>query len=474
MRDKKVYVLGTGASVMGGLPVMDDFFHYVLLRICEVDKEDVNGEIKEFQFGDFENVLLMVVSLAKLLGYQEIDINELLYDTSDQKGEILKCLRQKIDRQKKDNEQRWGNFGKKFNEFIEILDGILKPGNHYEEFISSDKRTKDVVKKEIKKLEDIKFKQEKIKKVLNMETVFTFIDNISKKNPKGYTFAFQKERKPNTSNEKLRRQLLYVIFRTFHLCWTNKLLYEKASKIDLKIWEGRKKLYKRFLQRIRKDKPTIITFNYDLIIDHMLLAIGVLPDYGFNIIEENVGIINENLLSKELYHHSRDEVRLLKMHGSFEFFEIQNCDKYFLKFDIHDNWSSGVKNDYAISGEKCPTNNKIDMDFLIIPPMEEKKEPEQRILKTIWKRAFAELREATELIFIGYSFPYTDKNIYNLFKEYLSDNYLLHRVIVINTDKEVERKYKEMLGKNHEDKIEYHSEPFESIVKVKNCLDSIF
>lgn len=168
---------------------------------------------------------------------------------------------------------------------------------------------------------------------------------------------------------------------------------------------------------------TIITFNYDLVIE----AAATL--YNFDRSERrgefrherneylrlNTIFGKENLISEEIgnffikngarsYCHnvhifSQEEraIKLLKLHGSI-------------------NWKS-----------------TRDNETFIVPPTWNKSDPEVRKL---WEIAYQELISAKRIVVIGYSFPETDIYVKSLLALALNENRILQGIYFINPDKE--------------------------------------
>ena len=175
---------------------------------------------------------------------------------------------------------------------------------------------------------------------------------------------------------------------------------------------------------------TIITFNYDLILEgvacyynweceqNMIKQLRCNPDnfIKFNTIFGKTNIINEQLdvyftknrensffSNENLFSQSEDDnsIKLIKLHGSI-------------------NWKKAYEN----------------MAF-IVPPTWNKSEPEIRVL---WDRAYNELINAKRIIIIGYSFPETDIYVRSLLALALNENKVLQSIYFINPDAGITKK----------------------------------
>lgn len=164
-------------------------------------------------------------------------------------------------------------------------------------------------------------------------------------------------------------------------------------------------LLNRFIQSLTKD-DTIITFNYDVLIDDFLNKNGFLPDYG-------IDLQYKKLSEKETH------IPLFKLHGSLNWSICGKCQKP--SWNEYDNLlkrSKSTKNDdesdelyqlFELTNRRiCQTNEKHRRieETLIVPPSWNKHD--YPYIKDLWLKASNNLKNANKIIFIGYSFPQTD------------------------------------------------------------------
>lgn len=206
-----------------------------------------------------------------------------------------------------------------------------------------------------------------------------------------------------------------------------------------------------FTEYILDTKSSIISFNYDTLVDESLsnhrLTKGTNPwrwdpsgGYGFfcRSAESCIGLIGDEQASYSSL--------LLKMHGSINWFAKLGFNRpYPLDAIVHyENWDS-------FSPPPPENRNLIESHIeenpIIIPPVLDKsslsKEP---LMKKLWAEAFLKLRQAETIIFIGYSFPVTDIATRSLFREALLTKNNKPNIFVINTSSETEKTYTEILG----------------------------
>ena len=149
----------------------------------------------------------------------------------------------------------------------------------------------------------------------------------------------------------------------------------------------------------------IITFNWDLLVDNTIAVDhedG--PDYGVNLLEP----INERALP---IGNLGNRPRLLKPHGSMNWMTCRTCRRSFA---------------YILAGKTAARYHAGDCvpcrycgrptEPLLIPPtlMKNYKHP---VIKAVWDEAACVLRQATEIVIVGYSLPPTDFKAKWLFME---------------------------------------------------------
>lgn len=150
-------------------------------------------------------------------------------------------------------------------------------------------------------------------------------------------------------------------------------------------------------------KNTIITFNYDTIIENRAASLEIPISYGFK--------------SSKGDNH----IKLLKLHGSI-------------------NWKKSSEGDEP----DTLTEGNFNDDPLILPPTWQKN-PE-KWLQAIWQEALQSLSEATNIIVVGYSMPETDSYFKHLITAGCAKNRGIHKLVVIDTAQSVADKYKSLFA----------------------------
>ena len=153
---------------------------------------------------------------------------------------------------------------------------------------------------------------------------------------------------------------------------------------------------------------TIITFNYDLLLEHSLDSLG----WEYNYASPGAVAVQNQTRTEEAY--SDAPLRILKPHGSV-------------------NWGIESGNTTRVHGSYSDLLQSGD-DLLIMPPTWRKEFG--GILDDVWEASILALREATRVIVIGFSFSENDPYLKYLLAAGLQDNISLRQFVLV--DPEVE------------------------------------
>jgi hypothetical protein len=155
---------------------------------------------------------------------------------------------------------------------------------------------------------------------------------------------------------------------------------------------------------------TVITFNYDTVLEDALMNIDIPIDYGF---QEDWTTYDDSWPKPKT---KKNALKLLKVHGSVNWFqnepELQNLTIY---------RSYGV----GVSKDLMPHRH-----VAIVPPTWRK--DFSGPLTDVWRQSIHALRDATRIIFVGFSFPDTDAHIKYLLAAGLQENISLRNIYCIN------------------------------------------
>jgi len=195
-------------------------------------------------------------------------------------------------------------------------------------------------------------------------------------------------------------------------------------------WRSDRKLrneYYDFLKKIYQNDDDIISFNYDLVIESVLAKLGITCDYGLN--------------QKPL----KDSQLLLKMHGSVNWAQCNNCENFAF-------FSDNVAVKILSQGQKCPHCKKNSLLPIIIPPVLYKENyfRTSKLFKLLWGHANEIITQANKIVFIGFSMRDSDSYAQELFK--LSSNMSPLQIqcqIITNSKKkrlfEIQKRYRQVL-----------------------------
>lgn len=174
-----------------------------------------------------------------------------------------------------------------------------------------------------------------------------------------------------------------------------------------------------FCENFRSMKNTVITFNYDTLLEDALLEIGGSFNYG----------LPSNLAD---YHPS----------AKFTIQDIASHPLYIYKLHGSVNWSIGKKPDDIIGIYRHYKDIQMEgKGVLLIPPTWQKAFSGH--FAHIWAKAVGALNTATRIIVIGFSMPPTDTHFKYLLAAGLQNNISLRKFLFINPglSKDDEKEY---------------------------------
>ena len=217
-------------------------------------------------------------------------------------------------------------------------------------------------------------------------------------------------------------------------------------------------------QRRAARNDTVITFNYDLILDRALQALDIQPDYALD-----PGLTRTYDLPRV-----QRTCSVLKLHGSTNWGVCGSCRESILVLQ-----GKVTDTPEQFRRETCDKCRSQRFQPLLIPPSWDKSEY-QAIMTPVWAKAVAELRAATRICIIGYSMPQSDLFFKYLLTLALSQNHGLYKLIVVDLDQppvspvlkqraerqsQLEKRYQELLDALFRDRrFSFHSEGFERFI----------
>ncbi|GJL61234.1 MAG: hypothetical protein NPIRA03_40910 [Nitrospirales bacterium] len=228
--------------------------------------------------------------------------------------------------------------------------------------------------------------------------------------------------------EKAREELLFTIAEWFHD------LYGQARKFS---W------LEPFVKRLKDEDAAVLSFNWDLILDHMLFPQGISS--------EGYGLSNNNSSGP----------LLLKPHGSLNWYEGNQINK--VKDEKRITIFGKENEDDSIGAFRFPRaiKSKVGKRYtpLIIPPTY-LKDFARPLFSRLWEKSTEILSTAKKLVFLGYSLPTADLHaqfifrcgFHNQIEGRLKKGGTRHKatgsahVIIINPDQEAARRIEGVAG----------------------------
>ena len=249
----------------------------------------------------------------------------------------------------------------------------------------------------------------------NIETLFSYLDM------------------DNPLQIEVRRNLIYTIINTLNISTdldnvntTNSMKSVKTylGKEDVRYREGNDtnynlNIYEYFACAIAgiigtrkydyKKDDTIITFNYDILLDNIFSFMRIPIDYCYGEENQNTGL------------------KYLKLHGSANWLLCKKCKK--ITF-----YDKGYPN-MLIKGCKICHDNGVILEPLVVPPTWNKSEHRKEINR-VWEVALKEMSLARKIFIIGYSMPPTDMYFEYLMSLGLKDNDIIEKIVIVDRDED--------------------------------------
>jgi len=245
--------------------------------------------------------------------------------------------------------------------------------------------------------------------------------------------------------------LRYLVMETLDRCqirWTRNTynpddLYSQFIKNLQELNKQRKNFIGQGTGPFEED--VIITFNYDVMLDYAMEFNSIIPNYCLPISP------------------SSGKFKLLKLHGSLNWAKCKSCEHlqivpaspipagYFpLPFGKNGAQINFKMVTHVLKNTKCEECHKEDtLEPIIIPPTWSKAIENSPLIK-VWETAVEEIKNAFQLIVIGYSMPPTDTFFQYLLTLGLFSNAKLHRVVVVNKDnsEDLKGRYKKVFSRS--------------------------
>jgi NAD-dependent SIR2 family protein deacetylase len=162
-------------------------------------------------------------------------------------------------------------------------------------------------------------------------------------------------------------------------------------------------------------KDVVITFNYDLVLDHALMRANI--PISYHLPPQHVSMPAAN---------NKEGLALLKLHGSTNWAVCGKCkQRISISFDKMTS-SPGI-----FKSLECIECQKQAFQPMLVPPSWDKTEY-QSLMRPVWNQAVSELQKATRICIIGYSLPESDAYFKYLLTLGLAENHGLYKFIVVD------------------------------------------
>jgi len=198
-----------------------------------------------------------------------------------------------------------------------------------------------------------------------------------------------------------------------------------------------------FVSRILQPKDSVISFNYDCVLDDSLSRCGDKQwnpryGYGFNLGPRGMLLTGDQHWSPTTRAKRADTIHLYKLHGS-------------LHFRV-----AGPEKEEKIYLKQHPyTKRRGNLRFTIIPP-EWHKAYNKGFFGKLWKDAASAIHRAEHLVFVGYSLPATDLHSTALFRTAIRSSNL-RSLVVVNPDAETRRRIRSVVLRGLDPNTRVHS-----------------
>lgn len=152
-------------------------------------------------------------------------------------------------------------------------------------------------------------------------------------------------------------------------------------------------------------RVSIVSFNYDLVLEAILDHAGLLYNYG-----ESRGLYFNDETHRRKLNRRVPDIQIMKLHGSANWGVCNGCKKA----ERSSNLIVAYDNAYVPWRRRsCPKCKERFLESGIIPPVFGKA-GETRIALDAWRQARKQIRYAHHVLVVGYSLPASDREAFSL------------------------------------------------------------
>jgi NAD-dependent SIR2 family protein deacetylase len=404
MKNKTVYVLGAGASKTANLPIQNELLSLVFS--INLGCLNINPKNKRFIEIDFNKSFEQLSSAYYFFDEDRAAVGEFLLQNYSSPNAL--------------------------SEYQHIMNLIQDIKKTYNEENKAEKGKYELMAEELRTQA-----YDKVKNInVNLEDVFTVFDNIS--SGKDYFRLYKFERMAEIE-QQFRKIIIYAIVYAMNRKECNDSTYQKFAEY----------LCGSILKR---NSCSVLTMNWDTLLEKTInnsctsynasikpSEKHIYPDLCFYdyLLERNRKYIPSTLIKAK----GKYNIKILKLHGSVNWLECPKCKRVFRDFDddIAINEFDNIVCPYCIINDNDGPKLR---NFIITPTF--MKSLNNLHLRNIWNNAFLDLTEATELVFIGYSFPKADFELRCLLKKAIGTD---TKITVVLHGRDTIKYYRNLLKK---------------------------
>lgn len=266
---------------------------------------------------------------------------------------------------------------------------------------------------------------------ITLEDLFTIFDRTASENSHfhGYNPKSMRE-----IHQRLRRCVIYALaYSCKYKLNTSNAIHDFAQYL----------VNKRLSQRHKVDCFSVITLNWDTLLEKEIYKQcqdynrsssrkKAFPDLCFY--DYSYPDNANHQVSTHVKSNGNWNIKLLKMHGSLAWLECPECGRVFTDYEsdvaIHE--YDNVICRYC-KGKSVHADGDPMLRSMIVTPTYIK-ELGNLHFKNIWHNAFIDLSEATDVVFVGYSFPNADFEMRCLLKKAIQPSTSITVVLAHNDD----------------------------------------
>ena len=178
-------------------------------------------------------------------------------------------------------------------------------------------------------------------------------------------------------------------------------------------------------------QETIISFNYDCVVDHALRTSGAgkwSARYGYCFPRPGNVVGDQVWSAPSAPAGFNKSINLLKLHGSLNWYPFPD------------------DGDSPVRLRERPYKQRGQKLYEIVPPEYVKSTGAHPFFSRLWANAELAIRKARTIAFIGFSFTPTDLDVEALFRLALASNKVLKRVIIANPSRDHRRRIRTILS----------------------------